>query len=122
MTDIDTWSKYIRKSTQLKQEQAALELVNHIRRCIDQEYMQRTYKGDITDNLYVRLRTESYPFVMPTLKSILRGKTLNEQREIVEYLLEPHRMMGHLPPYRVHEEQTTRGYAQHIRVDYDFAM
>jgi hypothetical protein len=126
MSDFETSRPYLKRTAQLRRQYAGMELVLHIRSVIDSEDMRRMLKGDCNDNLLLHIRRnpvsveEGYRF--RELRRVIDGKTLEEQKLLLEAILRPYADAGDMPPFHI-SEATFKGDSEpHAVIKYDFVM
>lgn len=125
MSETD-FAAYMKRSTELKLQQAALEVVRLIRSAIDGEYVQRHSKGNYRSNqMHLNVRVADDPAghfpIGVALWYTLQGKNLLEQRRTLEEILAPHVENGDIPEFHI-REAVGRDSKTHLVINYNFPL
>lgn len=117
---------YNQRTFDLQRQQAALEIVTHIRKVVDHFAFEHFCVGNfIEDELHLRIVVKEEPnghFPLgKALWNVLIRKSLDEQKTVLEQILAPYVESGDMPAFRI-EEDILEDNPPHLVIYYDFAM
>lgn len=124
MSEAKDLAAYREETHEFRMQQAGLELVNHIRRRINDENARRRYCGDydVEKKIYFFRAIPPPSLRGGALEAMMQHKDLEQLNTLLVQLLLPYVLRGKVPAYRMQYGESVRAGASYIMLSWDMPM